>query len=92
MHFFKYLITSINEENKGRIVQHIADHVRIHNVREVLVDIRYGGQVRIYTDRMEMSTEWRGAWLDNQYFTLEAALHDGIEFCKGYCPKSEKGC
>ena len=91
MHFFHYLVTAINEDNKGTIVKHIADHIRKNNVREVLVDIRYGGQVRLYTDRMELSTEWRGVWLERQYYTIEAALHDGIEFAKGCCPKHDKG-
>ena len=90
MNFHTYIITSINEDNKGERIDIIARHVRKNNIRELLVDLRQGGCVRIYVDHMVLNTEWRGARLDRQYYTLEAALHDGIEFARGHCPEHDE--
>ena len=90
MNFYTYIITSINEDNKGERVENIARHARKNNIRELVVDLHHGGGVHIYVDHMMLNTEWRGARLDRQYYTLEAALHDGIEFARGYCPEEEE--
>lgn len=89
MHYFKYIITSINNTNKSNIIKNITEHVRKNKVQIVEVDIKWGGQLFIYTNRMHLESEWRGASLDRNYHTLEAALHDGIAFAKGSCPRKE---
>ena len=89
MKHFTYLITHLNENNIGETVKHIAGHARENAVYMIEVDIEHGGRVLINTDWMEMTAQWRCTEFSREYFTLEAALHDGVEFARGECPEQD---
>ena len=86
MSFFNFLVTNI-PHRVDNIIRTIADITKTDGYTEIKITIHKGGEFTIFTDRNEVLGQWRGEWLHRSYFTLEAALHDGLHFFRGSCPR-----
>lgn len=86
MRHFTYLVGILTPAKKDTIVTNITNHFIEGGYDHATVNIKNGGQVYV---RMEdglffMNTSWRGSLYENEYYSLEAALHDGLEFATDY--------
>lgn len=87
MTFYNFLVSHIPAHAVDDIVRIIADDTKADGYDEIKITIHKGGEFTIFTDVNEVLGSWRGEWLHRSYLTLEAALHDGLHFFKGSCPK-----
>lgn len=86
MRHFTYLVGILTPAKKNNVVMNIARHFIDGKYNHATVNIKNGGQIYV---RMEdgmffMNTSWRGVMYENEYYSLEAALHDGLEFATDY--------
>nr|DAU75557.1 MAG TPA: hypothetical protein [Caudoviricetes sp.] len=86
MSFFNFLVTNI-PHRVDSIIRTITDITKADGYTEIKITIHNGGEFTIFTDRNEVLGHWRGEWLHRSYLTLEAALHDGLHFFRGSCPR-----
>lgn len=90
MRHFTYLVGILTPTKKNDIVMNITRHFIEGRYDHATVNIKNGGQVYVrMEDRMFfMNTSWRGSLYENEYYSLEAALHDGLEFSIDYADYS----
>ena len=82
MKHFTYLTGVITEDNYVGKANHIAHHFSSGGYNLAIVEITNGGTVYIQKNDtiFSMSTEYRGKELERDYYSLEAALLDGMAF------------
>lgn len=82
MKYFIYFTGVITKDNYVAKANHIAQHFTEGGYSLAIVDIMNGGTLYMRKNgvTISMSTEWRGNELERDYYSLEAALLDGMTF------------